>query len=772
MKWSAKQQKKILAVFPIMIAMIMAFAIGLMGIMFVNFNSRADKIRQFETTRQGAFQMVERFEEGSNRMSMEAKYYCETKDLVHFQNYIEELTVTRNRDTALQALFRLGLSSREISRMQDAKIESDDLSNREIWAMELVALSNGVDESELPEGNYKIALTDEEKNLPASQQYLLGYDYILGSKYSSAKYELDDNVRAFSEAVTQHYGNMTLEMTDIAARNTKAAFIIVIIMVIIMTFTLYLYNRLEKQNEIVLVETAEKARKANASKSEFLANMSHDIRTPMNAIIGMTNIASQDLHHGNAGKAEEDLKIVKTSSQQLLSLINDVLDLSKIESGKMVLSQQPFAVPEIVKDVYSIAEPMCTSKSQDLHVHSINVVHEFVNGDAVRCRQVLLNLINNAYKYTPSGGNIDFTFQEMSYDGSTAVYQFIIADTGIGIEKEHLQKIFEAFTREVNSTVNQVEGTGLGLSIVKNIVAAMHGKIHVESKVGKGSKFMVTLPMQTLPEEEAMARYQILRGQQVLVLQDGVEKKQDLSQILQRAEIVCTHVNSTDEAVRQMNSHRYAAVFVDMHDHSEEAVKALRQASKTQTIVLITEAQSLSYLTSVQQMGADSFLPRPLFASILLEELIRLTEHAMTDASSMKYLYGRRMLIVDDVEINRVIAQMMVMNAGAEVEQAVSGQEAYDKFAASAEGYYDAILMDVMMPNIGGYEATQMIRSLPRKDAASIPIIAMTANAFEEDIRKSEEAGMNAHVSKPMNEKDLRDVLLKLLKTEQENNEK
>lgn len=764
MNWFRRHRKQLLASFPYLILAIMAVSICLMTVMLFSFHNITSVIKEFESTRQNAFDMVEQFETGSNTLSSNAKNYCETKDTSYFKNYFKELRTVRNRDTALQALYRLGLSTRDISRMQDAKIKSDNLANREIWAMELVSCSMGITEEQYPDGKYIVALTDEEKNLSSAEQYRLGYEYIMSAEYFAKKSELDGDVRGFSETLMQHYGNVTVNMTDIAAGNTTTAFAIVILMVLAMGGTLYLYNRLEKRNEVILIKAAETAEKANAAKSEFLANMSHDIRTPMNAIIGMTNMASQDLDKGELKKTENDLKIVKSSSQQLLSLINDVLDLSRIESGKMVLSHQPFALPDVIKDIYAIMTPMCTAKCQKIYLHVENTKHEFVYGDQVRCRQVLLNIVNNAYKYTPLGGTIDFTVNELPDSSTRSFFQFIVKDNGIGIEKEHLNRIFDAFTREVSSTVNEVEGTGLGLSIVKSVVDAMDGKVEVESDLGKGSVFTVTVPMELQSEEEALEEFQILRGRQVLVLEDASAEESCYCRTFMKIGVECTHVNDLAEAVRLETEHHYCVAVVDLAENGLEAVQTMRAAEESQPLLFIAEQNDESASdTAAINAGANSVLEKPLGICLLLEELIRITESTQNSDSTIKTLSGKRLLIVDDVEINRFIVQMMVEKAGAETEMASGGQEAYDMFSASRPGYYDAVLMDVMMPHMSGYEATSLIRSLPRKDAETVPIIAITANAFEEDIRKSSEAGMNGHVSKPINEKDLRECLLKLL---------
>jgi CheY-like chemotaxis protein/anti-sigma regulatory factor (Ser/Thr protein kinase) len=399
-----------------------------------------------------------------------------------------------------------------------------------------------------------------------------------------------------------------------------------------------------------------------------------------------------------------------------------------------------------------------------MYFHVDSEAHEFVYGDQVRCRQVLLNIINNAYKYTPPGGTIILTVKEIPQTAEQSIYQFIVEDNGIGIEKDHLDRIFEAFTREVSSTVNEVEGTGLGLSIVKSVVDAMGGKVEVQSELGKGSVFTVTVPFDLQKEEEALDGYRILSGRQVLVLADADTEEKHYLSVFEKINVGCTRVNDLKEAVRQMNEHAYSAVIIDCEDNGIEAVTTLRKANEKQPLIYIASQSDMTLTdTEAVNAGANGVYQKPLAVSLMLEEMIRVSESAHANDGTLKTLSGKRLLIVDDVEINRFIVQMMVEKAGAKTEMASGGQEAYDMFAASQPGYYDAILMDVMMPHMSGYESTALIRSLPRRDAASVPIVAITANAFEEDVKKSAEAGMNGHISKPINEKDLRECLMKLL---------
>jgi|GEM_PF-343439 len=533
---------------------------------------------------------------------------------------------------------------------------------------------------------------------------------------------------------------------------------------IIITILLYAF-RMKQKNVLKLEAAAAESERANNAKSEFLSNMSHDIRTPMNAIVGMTNMAQQSIESGDYGKAADDLKIVRTSSKQLLSLVNDVLDLSKIESGKMVLANDAFSLPVVIGDIMSVIQPLCIAKSQNCRVHMENLKHEFVYGDPVRMKQVLINILNNANKYTQDGGKINFDISENPLENpGMSEFVFRVQDNGIGVAKEKLETIFEAFNREVNSNVNQVEGTGLGLAIVKRIVEARGGKVTAESEKGKGSVFTVRVPLKLQDEKEALETYTFLRGRKILVVEETENYGSDVCRMLNDAgaESRCTTDISLAAEEAAKDPGIYLVALIDREKEPVEAVKKIREAASKQAIILILCNESMKELEdSARKAGADGILKKPLFRSILYGKIMEVCSGDSKGGTPDQYLFGKRILIVDDVEINRMIAQITLEKAGATVERAGNGKEALDKFEASEPGYYDAILMDVMMPVMGGYEATRKLRALLRPDAAKIPVIAMTANAFVEDIRKSEEAGMNAHITKPMEEQKIRETLMR-----------
>jgi signal transduction histidine kinase/DNA-binding response OmpR family regulator len=552
---------------------------------------------------------------------------------------------------------------------------------------------------------------------------------------------------------------------------------IALLLLLVLAYTLFQMKMgrekqksLETQENLNLQLKAalKKAEDASKAKSTFLSNMSHDIRTPMNAIVGMSSLARHAIDEKEYMKAMEDIRIVQSSSKQLLGLINDVLDLSRIESGKMVLANAPYSVPVAVQDVSSVILPLYIAKSQNFRVHMIRLTHEFVVGDEVRLKQVLLNILSNANKYTPEGGKIDFYIEELEGGNETSGrYRFTVKDDGIGIAEDKIDEIFDPFNREINSTLNKVEGTGLGLTIVKNIVEAGGGTIRVESKKGEGSTFIIEIPFNFENEAEALKHYSALNGRKALVLEENDGYGSDICTMLRDVGMESSCTSDTTDAARRIvaDEDLFLVAIIDREDEPVEAIREIRNAAPKQSIILVACNGKLKELDSAARAaGADGTIEKPLFRSTLYEVIIEASLGEGHGLDESTFLKGRRLLIVDDVELNRMVATMMLERVGAEIERASGGKEAVEKFNASPVGYYDAILMDVMMPEMNGYEATGIIRRLNRRDSVSVPIIAMTANAFAEDIKKSFEAGMNGHINKPIDMETIHQVLTEVLK--------
>lgn len=531
-------------------------------------------------------------------------------------------------------------------------------------------------------------------------------------------------------------------------------------------------KRAQEQQADALRDAYRAAQMANTAKTDFLSNMSHDIRTPMNAIIGMTAIAGANIK--NPERVQDCLEKINRSSRHLLGLINEVLDMSRIESGRVNLAEDNFSLADVIQNVLDLCQPMIREKGHRINVNIGQVQHENLVGDMERLQQVFVNLLSNAIKYTPDGGNIDFEIKEqVFYVPGISLFQFIFRDNGIGMSQEFLKHIFEPFSRARDSRINKIQGTGLGMSISENIVHMMNGTIQVESVLGEGSCFYVDIPLllqegeeETVPELENLS---------VLVVDDDLDICESACLLLKQIGMRGNWVNSGADAVKeivraQQQYDRYFAVILDwkMPDmNGLETTRAIRRAVGDDIPIIIVSAYDYSEVEQdLIDAGVNGFITKPLFKSRMVQifrKLVdnqELTENLPEAAASLS---GRRVLLVEDNELNREIAGEILAMVGAEVEMAENGREAVEKFAASPCNYYDVILMDIQMPVMSGYEASQRIRSMDREDAAATVILALTANAFLEDVIESQRAGINEHISKPVSAEKLYSVISKWL---------
>ena len=523
-------------------------------------------------------------------------------------------------------------------------------------------------------------------------------------------------------------------------------------------------ERLEQNRQRKALEDAyQSLHVANLAKSNFLSSMSHDIRTPMNAIIGMTMIAKANLHEPE--KVNGCLGKINVSSMHLLRLINEVLDMSKIESGKVDLVLEDVSLPDVVDNIVSICRPMMVEKRQEFKVNIFNVRNEHVITDGDRLQQVFMNLLSNAIKYTPEGGEISLTINELNSELPTkGNYEFIFADNGIGMRDDYLQHIFEPFARANDESISKIQGTGLGLAITQNIVQMMNGTIEVQSKSGRGSTFTVSVPLELQLKEEQAAEE--LAGLPVLVVDDEQAVCESATMLLQTLGMRGSWVLSGAEAVeRVVKAHEqqddFYAVILDwkMPDMDGlETVRVIRKRVGSKVPIIIISAYDYSNIEKeFISAGADAFISKPLFKSKMLHVLQLFCDMYKADndveivVEPHKELNGKKLLLVEDNELNREIAAELLEMQGLKVESAENGRVAVELFAKSEPGYYDAILMDIQMPVMDGYEATGAIRALPREDARRIPILALTANAFITDAGKAKNAGMNDHITKPIN---------------------
>lgn len=531
-----------------------------------------------------------------------------------------------------------------------------------------------------------------------------------------------------------------------------------------------LHRKLEERT-LQLKEALESAEQANRAKSDFLARMSHDIRTPMNAILGMTAIA--DHHVDDRERVLDCLQKINGASKLLLGLINEVLDMSKIESGRLTLSEDELNIGELLQDLVVMMQPEIKGKDHRLEIYVVGMQHENVIGDSQRVKQVLMNIFSNAVKYTPEHGKIQIEVREKVLpEKNHSCYEFIFTDNGRGMRPEFLGKIFEPFERADDQDITNIQGTGLGMAISYNIIQMMGGDIHVESEYGKGSRFTVDMPLRLQAENAQPEPH--WQGRPVLVVDDDQVTGQSTCGYLEEAGLVGEWAGSGEDAIRQISvRHKenldYFAVIMDLKMpgmNGIETTRRIREIVGDDLPVIILSAYDIeSYETEARKAGANGFVTKPLFRSKLVQVLKRYVtkENQPQDTSRTSLsgwdFSGKQILLVEDNELNREIAEEIIGSTGAFIESAVNGQEAVDKVSASPEGYYQLILMDIQMPVMDGYEATRRIRALSRTDIRTIPIVAMTANAFSEDVKKAKEAGMNCHISKPIDIKVLMNTL-------------
>lgn len=530
-----------------------------------------------------------------------------------------------------------------------------------------------------------------------------------------------------------------------------------------------------EQINAALEEALEAAKAANQAKSVFLSNMSHDIRTPMNAIVGMTSIALS--HIDEKARVQDCLLKIKTASMHLMSLVNDVLDMSRIDSGRLALNEEEFSLADLFHDIAVIVRPQAEQKNQMLQIDIGQILEENLIGDSLRLRQIMVNIIGNAVKYTQEDGEIkvqirQYIQKDAADEGKkdTLILEFVCADNGIGMSKEFLDRIFVPFERVNNSTISKIEGTGLGMAIVKSLVDRMNGQISVDSKEGAGSRFVIQIPV-TVADQSRRA-ISLPEGKTVLMAESRDTRVGQIEEYLKECGLTLVQVRSGLEVVTwlteaQYENHMPCAMLLgqELSDMPVlELASHVRQlAGRDFPILLVSEEDWAQLEYRASRAGVNAFVPCPLFKSRLLETLSELIAHKagteeMTAGASEDF--GQyRVLLVEDIELNQEIAVEMLSVTGVQVEVADNGKEALDKFERSPEGWYDIIFMDIQMPVMDGYEASKRIRALPRKDAESVWIVAMTANAFVEDIRLSRDAGMNEHCSKPVDPERLQEIL-------------
>ncbi len=526
-----------------------------------------------------------------------------------------------------------------------------------------------------------------------------------------------------------------------------------------------------------LSEALQAAQIASESKTMFLSNMSHDIRTPMNAVLGFTALLAKDAE--NPAKVREYTKKITSSGQHLLSLINDILDVSKIESGKVVLNLEKFALNDVISSVDAIIQPMAKAKQQEFHVDVSGIRHEYLIGDETRINQILINLLSNAVKYTPEGGHIWFRIIGLGQRSNQ--YEHIrieVEDNGYGMTPEYLKTIFDAFTRAENSTTNKVQGTGLGMAITKSIVELMGGTIEVFSEVARGSLFRVELELRIL-EGQADRQFWEKRGiSRILAVDEDPKNRENMQALMSDTGVTLDIAANMQEAMRQIQNSdgAYQLVVLDWDTPDLDGMQAaeeIRKALSAHTPIVFLAEYDTEGTDQAQQIGYAGVLTKPFFVSAFQEKIAEIwavpgEEKYRAESEAISNLEGLRFLAAEDNEINAEILVELLEMEGASCEIVENGRLAVERFEQAAADEFDAILMDVQMPVMNGHDATRAIRAMTREDAKRIPIIAMTANAFAEDEKAALDAGMDAHVAKPLDVELLKKVIQQCIKRREE----
>lgn len=504
------------------------------------------------------------------------------------------------------------------------------------------------------------------------------------------------------------------------------------------------------------------AERANDAKTDFLARMSHDLRTPINAIVGMTAIAGA--HIREQERVLDCLQKISVSSQLLLSLINEVLDMSKIGSGRLTLSEDEFCLGKTVQDLVTMMQPELQKKEHNFNVHVVGVRHEDVIGDSQRLEQILMNILSNAVKYTPDKGRITLEVREKEAVEGKAVFEFIFEDNGCGMKPEFLDKLFQPFERADDQEIRSIQGTGLGMAISQSIARKMGGDIEVRSEYGKGSRFTVRIPLRL--QEGARYEQAELGGLSVLLVDDDEIVRDSVGECLDSFGMEAYRAGTGEQSVdmvkkRHEQGDDFFAVIMDFRLPGINGIQAARkirsEVGDSVPILLLSAYNTEVYETEARRAGINGFITKPLFPSKLYTVLKRILyrkdeplELAPPPLSGDVDCFGRRILLAEDNDLNREIAVEIIGSTGAEVDSAVNGAEAVNMVSCSPEGTYDMIFMDIQMPVMDGYEAARMIRGLDRMDTKTVPMIALTANAFAEDVQNALNAGMNNHLPKPI----------------------
>jgi len=528
----------------------------------------------------------------------------------------------------------------------------------------------------------------------------------------------------------------------------------------------------ERRAQERLAEALRMAQAANEAKSAFLSNVSHDIRTPMNAIIGFLALMRNEAD--NPGMVQEYAQRIDAASQHLLGLINDVLDMNKIESGSATLNLSEMNLAEVIDEINTIIRPQAKARNQTFEIFVSPLNYEHLMGDKLRINQILINLLSNAVKYTPKEGYIEMRVEELPrVVENYSRIRFTVKDNGLGMSEEYQKVIFNPFTREETEITHKIQGTGLGMAITKSLVDLMGGTIHVDSKLGEGSTFTVELELYIQEKEDDPKFWNEYSVSRMIVADDDEEVCQTIVKIMGKTGVTVDYATSGGTAIQMMRQNReagrpYDLILLDWKMPDLDGLETARLIRKNYPekipILLLTAYDWGEIEQEAIEIGVSHFMPKPFFMCTFKEAIRRVMgsqkENTMGDAAIVQ---GKHFLVVDDIEVNQIILVKILSTLGASCEVASNGQEAVDKFEASEPGGYDLILMDVQMPVMDGYEATRTIRSSSHPSAKTVPIVAMTANAFVDDVRDAIDSGMNAHIAKPVQLDKLKSTIQQVL---------
>ncbi len=654
------------------------------------------------------------------------------------------------------------------------------------------------------EANGTIMIVNDKTIIASNEPSLIGLDISESNFLAGVRYNNSANTLVKTASLTagtdvygmyshgrDNYVYAYLKKSDVFVTTNRNAIAILLIYIAFVTFVVVLRYRSNKNylEQQVIIEDAYKRQLeeknkelelsieheaiANRSKREFLFNMSHDIRTPMNAIIGFTSLAAT--HIDNREQVLDYLKKISISSQHLLSLINDVLDMSRIESGKVKIDEKVVHLPDLIHDLRAIIQSNVSAKRLSLLIDTMDVYNEDIITDPLRLNQVLLNILSNAIKFTPSGGTISIQIiQKNTGIKDIADYEFRVKDTGIGMSKEFREHIFEEFAREETSTVSRIQGTGLGMAIAKRIVDMMGGTIEVNSEQGVGSEFVVKVRFKVANTKNESKKIEHLEGIRALVADDDTDCCLNVCKMLRTIGLRPDWTISGKEAVIRAKdaidqNDAFNVYIIDWMIPDMNGIEVVRNIRKfvgdDTPIIILTAYDYTDIEQEAKQAGVTAFCSKPLFMSEL-REVLQKPFALQEELEEITYnnFAGKRVLVAEDNELNKEIACEILKELGLSVDVVEDGKQALGAIEIHDDGYYDLVLMDVQMPNMDGYEATKAIRSLPDKDKANVIIYAMTANAFEEDKNNALEAGMNGHIAKPFDVKRLSEVLSSILK--------